>query len=143
MRQIRSDIPELTAHFLRRAAEYFRKAVPILDDQSLSGLIEYDWPGNARELRNLVERALIFSDGPVLRVDPPALGTATAAVTSDRFVSLPRGLTLEEVERSYINETLRDTGGRVEEAANRLGITRKVLWSRRKKHGLTGEETAG
>ena len=142
LRQIRSDIPDLTAHFLQRAAEYFRKPVPTLSHESLSGLLEYDWPGNARELRNLVERALIFSDGPVLRVEPPVPAAATAVVTNDRFVSLPRGLTLEKVERRYIEATLRDTGGRVEEAADQLGITRKVLWSRRKKHGLSGEETA-
>ena len=74
-----------------------------------------------------MERALIFSDGPVLRVEPPMPATPKPTVTNDRFVSLPRGLTLEEVERRYIDETLHDTAGRVGEAAGRLGITRKVL----------------
>ena len=56
-------------------------------------------------------------------------------------VVLPRGLTLDEVEARYIDETLRELGGNVSAAADRLGVSRKVLWQRRKRHGLlTGRE---
>jgi DNA-binding NtrC family response regulator len=142
LRAIRSDIPELARHFVRRAAEYFRRPVPVLDPSSVEALQRHDWPGNARELRNVIERALIFSREPVLVVDDPrphsggnARGDATAGM-----ISLPRGLTLEQVERLYIEATLDEMNGNVQAAAERLGITRKVLWSRRRKLGILDHE---
>jgi DNA-binding NtrC family response regulator len=133
LRAIRSDIPELARHFAKRAAEYFAKPVPHIDAEGSERLERYDWPGNARELRNVVERAMIFSRGQTLHVGdlsagpPPAPGTA---------VTFPRGLTLDEVERRYIEATLQELGGSVESAARQLGISRKVLWQRRRKHGI-------
>jgi DNA-binding NtrC family response regulator len=104
----------------------------------------YDWPGNARELRNVIERAMIFSTGPSLNVEP-FLASAPVRPSELRVPTpngeggaraVPLGLTLDEAERRYIEATLQATGGNVNEAAERLGVTRKVLWARRKKHGL-------
>ena len=151
LREIRTDIPQLTRHFAKRGAEYFAMPVPEVAPDCLRGLMEYDWPGNARELRNAVERALIFSDGKELWVTPPSptgpprAPQAPVARTSrdGDFVAMPRGLTLEEVERRYIEQTLEETGGSVAEAAERLGLTRKALWLRRRKHGLIGSAEGG
>jgi len=139
LRMIRSDIPALAEHFVTRAAEYFRKPVPRLDAESVERLRRHDWPGNARELRNVIERALIFSRERVLRVPPPA-NPATA--DAGEIVRVPKGLTLAEVESLYIQATLDDVDGSISSAAERLGVTRKVLWSRRKRHGLLDEAEA-
>ena len=142
LRAIRSDIPEIARHFVKRAAEYFSKPLPEIEEEGVERLQRHDWPGNARELRNVVERSMIFSSGPRLRVvelagtgaPPPPRGAAEGLV-------VPRGLTLEEVEARYIDETLRQLGGNVTAAADQLGVSRKVLWQRRKRHGmLSGRE---
>jgi len=140
LREIRGDIEMLARHFVRKAADYFGKPVPELDTDSIERLRSYDWPGNVRELRNVIERALIFSKGEILTVGPlasaPTSSSAPAAGADGDGVMMPRGLTLDEVERRYIQATLADTEGRIQEAADRLGVSRKVLWMRRKKLGL-------
>ncbi|MDP9349177.1 MAG: sigma-54 dependent transcriptional regulator [Gemmatimonadota bacterium] len=134
LRAIRSDIPLLAEHFLKRAAEYFGKALPRLDGEGSERLQRYDWPGNARELRNVIERSLIFSSGPVVKI--AELAPAAPPAVPAGVVGIPPGLTLEEVERLYIDATLRDLGGNINAAAQQLGVSRKVLWQRRKRHGL-------
>ncbi len=147
LREIRSDIGLLAEHLVVRAAEYFGKPVPHLDQISITRLEAHHWPGNVRELRNVLERALIFSRGETLRVDPfiaappppsppPEAASPAPASPEEGAGGITLGLTLAEVEKRYIQATLEATGGDVQEAADRLGVTRKVLWSRRKKHGL-------
>ncbi|HEX2202979.1 MAG TPA: sigma-54 dependent transcriptional regulator [Longimicrobium sp.] len=136
LRAIRSDIPAIARHFVKRAAEYFAKPVPEIEPASQERLQRYDWPGNARELRNVVERSMIFSRGPLLHV--AELEPATPAAAPAHAVAIPRGLTLDEVEKLYIEATLKELGGSVIAAAHQLGVSRKVLWQRRKRHGISG-----
>ena len=136
LRAIKSDIPAIARHFVKRAAEYFARPVPELDAEGIDRLKRYDWPGNARELRNVIERSMIFSRDPVLRVAELSGPSAPAASAQPDAVPIPRGLTLEEVERMYIEVTLKEVGGSINVAAERLGISRKVLWQRRKRHGM-------
>ena len=135
LRQIKSDIPAIARHFVKRAAEYFAKPVPEIDSLGVQRLQRYDWPGNARELRNVIERAMIFSRAHVLEIPDLSGGIERAAEAS--ALPIPRGLTLEEVERLYIEATLRDVGGSINDAARQLGVSRKVLWQRRKRHGIS------
>ena len=137
LRAIRSDIPELARHFLKRAAEYFGKPLPRLESDGVEQLQRHDWPGNARELRNVIERALIFSRDSVVRFDELAPVTVSRAVDG---VAVPLGLTLAEMERTYIDATLRHLRGNVAAAARQLGVSRKVLWQRRKRHGLLEQD---
>ncbi|CAN5828356.1 MAG: sigma-54-dependent Fis family transcriptional regulator [Gemmatimonadetes bacterium] len=138
LRQVRSDIPVLATHFVSRAAAYFGKPVPELDAEGVNRLQSYSWPGNARELRNVIERSMIFSQGRVLEV----VDLPTSAVRADGrdALAVPLGLTLEDVEKRYIEATLRSTSGNISAAAEALGVTRKVLWQRRKQHGLLTDE---
>jgi DNA-binding NtrC family response regulator len=139
LREVRSDIPMFAEHFVEKAAAYFRRPAPTLDPHSSRRLQEYDWPGNVRELRNAIERALIFSRGPVLTVDMPRgrPGAAEApGAAASGGLALPLGLPLEEVERRYIEATLEACDGQVARAAEELGVTRKVLWMRRKRLGI-------
>jgi two-component system, NtrC family, response regulator AtoC len=139
LRAIRSDIPAIARHFVKRAAEYFAKPVPEIDPSSLERLQRHDWPGNARELRNVIERSMIFSRGPLLNV--AELAPPIPAAAPAHAVTLPRGLTLDEVEKLYIEATLKELGGSVTAAARQLGVSRKVLWQRRKRHGISGPVT--
>ncbi|HKP74535.1 MAG TPA: sigma-54 dependent transcriptional regulator [Longimicrobiaceae bacterium] len=134
LRLIRSDIPAIARHFVKRAAEYFAKPVPEIDAEGDARLQRYDWPGNARELRNVIERSMIFSRSAVLEI--PELTPTGEASAQPNAVPVPRGLTLDEVERLYIEATLREVNGSINEAARRLGVSRKVLWQRRKRHGI-------
>jgi two-component system, NtrC family, response regulator AtoC len=134
LRLIRSDIPAIARQFVKRAAEYFSKPVPEIDAAGDARLQRYDWPGNARELRNVIERSMIFSRTAVLEI--PELSPVGANAAEASLLPVPRGLTLEEVERLYIEATLLEVGGSVNEAARRLGVSRKVLWQRRKRHGI-------
>jgi two-component system, NtrC family, response regulator AtoC len=138
LRQIRSDIPALARHFVGRAATYFGKPVPELNDDGLDRLQAYSWPGNARELRNVIERSMIFSQGPVLEVVD--LPTGPQRTESRDALAVPLGLTLDDVERMYIEATLRSTDGNINAAAEALGVSRKVLWQRRKQHGMLSDD---
>ncbi|NIP59857.1 MAG: sigma-54-dependent Fis family transcriptional regulator, partial [Gemmatimonadetes bacterium] len=141
LRHIRSDIPLLARHFVRKAAEFFRKPVPELDPASVKRLLAYDWPGNVRELRNVIERAMIFRQGEVLEIPLPAPDPAAVSEAAPREggLVLPLGLTLEEVEKRYIEATM-EKADAVAEAAEQLGISRKVLWARRRDYGLLDDE---
>ncbi len=147
LREIKSDLPLLADHFRETFNREFKKRVASVDADALQALQAWNWPGNVRELRNVIERALIFSDGPSLkRSDLPALGqngrVARADARPDKF-ELPRGLSLAEAEREYIRHTLDDTGGNIQRAAEILGISRKNLWEKRKKHGLLESSSEG
>lgn len=137
LRTIRSDIPEIARHFAKRAAEYFGKPPVDIAPEGIERLQKHDWPGNARELRNIIERSLIFSRDPLIRIAELAPSAAAPPATDSALI--PRGLSLEEVERRYIDLTLRELGGNVTAAASQLGVSRKVLWQRRKRHGLSDD----
>ena len=77
---------------------------------------------------------MIFSRTPVLEV--PELSGAPGRAAEANTLPIPRGLTLDEVERLYIEATLREVGGSINDAARQLGVSRKVLWQRRKRHGI-------
>jgi len=134
LRQIKSDIPSIARHFVKRAAEYFAKPTPEIDSLGAQRLQRHDWPGNARELRNVIERAMIFSRSNILEV--PELSGSPRGTSEANTLPVPRGLTLDEVERLYIEATLREVGGSINDAARQLGVSRKVLWQRRKRHGM-------
>ncbi|ADK83696.1 two component, sigma54 specific, transcriptional regulator, Fis family [Desulfarculus baarsii DSM 2075] len=133
--QRRSDIPLLAQHFLEEFGRRMEKSVDGFDPAALELLRAYAFPGNVRELRNIVERAMALCQGRLIlpRDLPPDL----AAV---RLSSLQRQggpvATLEEQERAHIEQALRQTGGMRAKAAALLGIDRVSLWRKMKKHGL-------
>jgi DNA-binding NtrC family response regulator len=135
LRAMADTIPELAHAFLRDLCAELGRPVPELEPASLRRLAGYAWPGNARELRNAVERALIFHRGGPLEVsvpDRPAEPVNPGAGT----VPLPLGLTLEEVERRYLEATLAASAAGQGEQAVRLGISRKTLWEKRRRYGV-------
>jgi len=135
LRERPEDIPLLVRHFVRRFARKFGKRMEMIPSGTMDALSHYPWPGNIRELENVIERAVILSSGAVLRISNRDLSTR---VVSGRNADRPR--TLEEVERNHILTTLKETqwilsGPRG--AAARLGLNRSTLYFRMKKLGIT------
>jgi transcriptional regulator with GAF, ATPase, and Fis domain len=107
----------------------------------MEALLQYPWPGNIRELRNVIERAMIVSQGPALHVELPSLTSATIATRSSSPVRTPptNGQTLGEIERCHILTVLEKTGWRVSGkngAAEILGLKPTTLESRMAKLGI-------
>ena len=125
----REDILPLAWFFVKGFSESMGKQIESIPQKSVQALQAYSWPGNIRELRNVIERAMIITRGPVLNLDVPELahpGTNQAR-------------TLEEVERKHITEALKATGWKVSGkngAAEVLGLNPKTLESRVKKLGI-------
>jgi DNA-binding NtrC family response regulator len=145
LRELPGDLPVLANHFRELFNRQFKKSVQSIAPDVLTRLAEWHWPGNVRELRNVLERAMIFADGDTLLPDhlPPLTAVEAHSVASNgqgspngTVYSIPRGLTLAEVEKEYIRQTLEELDGDIQRSAESLGISRKSLWERRKRHGL-------
>jgi len=140
LREIPSTIPVLADHFRELFNRQFKKSVKQIDPGVIDRLTSWRWPGNVRELRNVIERALIFADGEVLLPEhlPPLTGPTVPSTNGHvpNGFALPSGLSLAEVEKEYIRHALDAFDGNIQRAAESLGISRKSLWERRKRHGL-------
>lgn len=125
------DIGELATHFLKRAGY----SHPQLTDSVLTILKQYDWPGNIRELRNVLERAVILAGGEPLSVEDFSLEVDDAPIVKSGEATLhPQGL--EVAEKEMILEAIKKADGNKTDAAKLLGITRRRLYSRMKVHGI-------
>lgn len=140
LRERGEDILLLAAHFLRQfTAKYGREAKEITP--AARGLLRaYPWPGNVRELSHVIERAVLWSRGPMLGPEHLSLLSSadTAEPTAPASQPLPPTGDLEQWERSMIESALHEAGGNQTRAAQRLGISRDTLRYRLKKFGLAG-----
>jgi formate hydrogenlyase transcriptional activator len=127
------DIPLLARHFLGHYSVKFNRSCKEIDEESLERLMRYGWPGNIRELENVIERALILSHEPVLRINEHGLGTQVSSFKA------PPPSDLNELERRHILQTLTLTDWHIEGpdgAAARLGLPPSTLRSRMKQFGM-------
>jgi transcriptional regulator with GAF, ATPase, and Fis domain len=126
LRERREDIPLLAAHFLAEMGKGKWSFAP----ETMEKLMEYPWPGNIRQLRNVIESAVVFSDGPVIRASDIVLPS------SDRYPGAGgpgptwEPITLEELQRRHILKVLEYTGGNKKRAADLLGIERCTLYAK-------------
>ncbi len=133
LRERREDIPLLVWYFVTRKRAPLGRNVSRITDRAMAALQRYDWPGNIRELENVIERALILSPGETLVLDERSLaepGRGRPESGSTR---------LEEIERAHILRVLSDCGWRISgkgNAAERLGMNRSTLRSRMEKLGI-------
>jgi len=113
LRDRREDIPLLVEHFTHRLGDRLGKRISTIPKSTVDALQNYDWPGNIRELQNLIERAVIISDEPVLTVDPRWLSGASTSPAVSCSSSVSPDQTIVEHERSWIEAALRAAKGRV------------------------------
>jgi formate hydrogenlyase transcriptional activator len=130
LRERLNDIPLLATHFIACCASKAGKEIRNIERQTLQWLQEHDWPGNIRELQNIVERAVILCDGDTLSVDKAWLQSETAETPDAPFVLSE---SLLHQEREVIEAALEESMGRISGplgAANKLGIPRTTLESK-------------
>jgi formate hydrogenlyase transcriptional activator len=126
------DIPPLTEFFVAKFAARLNKSIDVIPDEVVAALKAHDWPGNIRELQNVIERAVLFSPGSVLRLP---LGLKQTVKQSSEIAAR----TLADADREHILETLNQTNwliGGEDGAANRLGLPRTTLVYKMRKLGI-------
>jgi DNA-binding NtrC family response regulator len=135
LRERREDIPILVNHFINKFAAENKKNVKGVTDEALSLLTFYDYPGNVRELENIIESAVVMATGNLIDASllPSNIRTAPPVRES---VLLPIGSTLTEAEKRLISETLRFTRGNKVRAAKVLGIGTRTLYRKVKEYNL-------
>ncbi|QNN21258.1 sigma-54-dependent Fis family transcriptional regulator [Planctomycetales bacterium ZRK34] len=136
LRQRREDIPLLVRHFVTRFANAMNKTVIGIAEPAQLALMQYHWPGNVRELLNVVQNMVVVAGGEQLELaDVPAEIRAAGEAEGEDLGSLA-GLSLEQIEKQAIRNTLRMTGGNREQAAKLLNIGERTLYRKLKEYGL-------
>lgn len=141
LRERSGDIPVLIDHFIRQFARKHGKQIKGMSPAARRRLLAYDWPGNVRQLRNVVESMVVVDYDSLLDMDdlPEELNDQTpvaAEPSPTSSLATLVGKPLEEIERLFITETLRVSGGSREEAARMLGIGERTLYRKIKEYGL-------
>ena len=138
LRERKEDIPILIEHFINKHGKRLNRNVKRVGKKALERLMFYDWPGNIRELENVVERGLVLGRGDILRFDRQMIGEHHTDITRDGDIFYP----LDEMERRYIAKVLEKTEGVVageRGAARILGMKPTTLYSRMKKLGIQSQ----
>lgn len=133
LRERKEDIPLLVNHFLNKFSKENNKPIPQLEPEVMELLLSYDWPGNIRELANVMERAVVLSPSGLISIKhlPRRIQEKTGWVAKNES-----SLNLLELEKSLIIKALNTTGWNQTKAAEILGISRKQLRTKMKHHGL-------
>ncbi len=151
LRERREDVPALARHFMARSAESSGLARRELAEDTLAALQTYDWPGNVRQLRNLVDWLLIMAPGESstpIRADalpPEIVGAAPAVLRLDRsseIMTLPLREAREMFEKQYLEAQLMRFGGNISRTANFVGMERSALHRKLKFLGVQAEDRA-
>ncbi|HLT79388.1 MAG TPA: sigma-54 dependent transcriptional regulator [Cyclobacteriaceae bacterium] len=131
LRERKEDIPLLVDHFLQLYRKKYKRPGMKIDKAVMSRLTKYHWPGNIRELQHTIERAVILSDTDVVRTAELLIGSPTPKTKTQKPV------TLEEMEKQFILESLDANDRNVSLTARVLGMTRTALYRRMKKYGIS------
>ncbi len=132
LRERVNDIPLLAKHFIQAFAEQYERAVPRLSPDALALLENYPYPGNVRELENILEKTMILLESDIITTDNLVLPSQTAAANQP----VNSGSALPDMEYEWIVNAMKSCRGSIKEAAGKLGITYKTLQYRMKKFGL-------
>jgi formate hydrogenlyase transcriptional activator len=151
LRERKEDIPPLVRHFVKQFSRRNQRVIDTIPSETMQALVSYRWPGNIRELQNVIERAVIISRGPVLNVAltelaPDVTSTSTPVVTTAKSASHESlQEMLEKTERNQILRALEEANGVVagpNGAAARLGVKRSTLQLKMQKLGIRLSRTA-
>ena len=141
LRERKEEIIPLAEQFIKRYSDFYNKTPLELDDKTRQQLLDYNWPGNIRELEHTMERAVILEESPLLT--SPRGGTENASALDGNQALPPggvggglSGLSLASMERELIARTIRECEGNLSLVAQRLDIARQTLYNKIKKYGL-------
>ena len=138
LRDRTEDIPELMEYFLQEAAEQTGSNVRGITDAAMSALMSYDWPGNIRQLKNCIRTMVVLCDRDKLDVQdiPPEIHQPRQLAASSRAPASLAGVSLNDLEKQAIMDTLAKTQGNREKAAKILGIGERTLYRKIKEYNL-------
>ncbi|MDH3442719.1 MAG: sigma-54-dependent Fis family transcriptional regulator, partial [Deltaproteobacteria bacterium] len=128
----------LTNHFVPHFNAVYKKKVRAVATDTWRCLRSYHWPGNVRELKNVIQRAVLMARDEELTADllPLRVRAAGETTPADQHYPIRPGMTLDAVEKEFIQMTLTLTRGNKKEAAETLGISRRALYDKLNKHGI-------
>ncbi|WP_299102896.1 sigma-54 dependent transcriptional regulator [uncultured Winogradskyella sp.] len=129
-----TDITELAHHFVSLYAEKYNKSAFSFDTGFISKLKKHDFPGNVRELQYVLERAVIMTDGTILKPEDLVFSSIERSTTTSNFET--KSLNLDDIEKNAILTVLEKNKGNVSKSAKELGITRAALYRRLEKYEL-------
>jgi formate hydrogenlyase transcriptional activator len=129
LRERVEDIPSLVRHFTTKYADKFNKQIDAIPAAAMDSLMSYSWPGNIRELQNIIERAVILSRGPVLDLPAQELIRLKREIPAEP-------ITMKDAERAHILRTLAKTNGQLAGAAALLEVPRSTLFYRIRRLGI-------
>ena len=129
LRERRVDISHLTKHFIEYYSQVMNKAIQEIDPDAMDMLVRYDWPGNIRELENVIERAMVLAKPPSIRVSDLPFQLSPQPLESDNE-------TLDAVEKVHIIKILQKTNWNITRSAEMLDIDRVTLYNKIAKYGL-------
>jgi DNA-binding NtrC family response regulator len=130
LRERTEDIILLAEHFLQIYRERYKRPAITLHESLIQQMLQYEWPGNIRELQHAMERAVILSQGKVLMPKDVFVKTPT------QDQQLNTGYNLEEMERNIITQAMKKVNGNITEAAKELGLSRAALYRRLEKYNI-------
>ena len=135
LRERREDIPLLVRYFVQKFARRMNRCIETIPSETMDALINWQWPGNARELENFIERSVILTEGTALRAPLAELQAKPNSSSAEN--------SFEGAERELIIRVLRETGGLISGptgAAHRLGVKRTTLQSKIQRLGITRKD---
>ena len=136
LRERREDIRPIADRFIARAAAENGKTIASVHPDFYAALESYDWPGNVRQLRNIVESAVLLSPGGVLSAASVNLPGNRAATSAGGGLAIPDGMTLDQLERTVLETKLHQNDGNRTITADQLGLSRRTIQRKIKEHNL-------
>lgn len=147
LRERKEDIPMLATHFLVKYRERFNKEVTFLPNSVIQELMAHDWPGNVRELENAMQRAVLLAREGMITPEDLGLESQERKAANNRegldlgeLEGLPLKESLTRIEARLISSALRESGGKIEDVCQRLGVGRTTLYEKMKRHGIRVQE---
>ena len=133
LRERKEDVPQLAQHYINQFNSQFRKDIKNISSDAEKLLVHYEWPGNIRELRNVIERAILLENSSSIQIEnlPSEIKNIPAfeyqSINPYQFIIPETGISLEELEKQIIKQALDKTDNNQSKASRLLGISRDTL----------------
>lgn len=148
LRQRKDDLPQLVDHFIRKYTAQMSKAKPVLDPQAEEAIMAYNWPGNIRELENIIQRAVALCENGCIQkqhLPEQLIGAIQSSNRKTAFTGISsfkeaKAQIIDDFERDFLTESLKRYDGNVTRAADAIGLGRTVMQRMLKKHNIESRD---